>query len=87
MILEINVGIQAVSLTDGAFSMIISTVLRTVNLMSSPAIALYHFPSHPWGIIMLIYERARKNTFHRMRVYNRKQGPVELLGDKRGYFH
>lgn len=49
MILEINVEIWAVSLTDGAFSMIITTVLHTVSLTSSPAIALHHFSSPPWG--------------------------------------
>lgn len=39
MILEINVGIQLVSLTDGAFNMIITMVLHTTSLMSCPAIA------------------------------------------------
>lgn len=52
MILEINVGIQAVRLTDGAFSMIITTVLHTVELMSSkPPWALHHFPSPCMGVL------------------------------------
>lgn len=42
--LEITVGIQAISLTDGIFSVIITTALHTFSLMSSPAMALHHFP-------------------------------------------
>lgn len=86
MILEINVGIQAVSLTDGAFSIIITTAVHTVNLMSSPAMALQHFSSPPKGIIMLIKKR-RKNTFQSMREYNGRQGPLEPRGDKGGCIH
>lgn len=57
MISEINVGIQAVSLTDGAFRVIITTELHTVNLMSSLPMALHHVPSPSQRIIMLILRK------------------------------
>lgn len=64
IILEINVGIQAISFTDGAFGMIVITAVTTTSLMRSPAMALDHFPAPPWGIIMLIQKTGNNKKMH-----------------------
>jgi len=63
MILEINVGIQTVSLTDGAFSMIITTDLHTLNLMSSTQLFTTFSPSMAYYHANLKEKRKKKKLF------------------------
>lgn len=44
--------------------MIIITAVTTVGLMRSPAMALYHFPAPPLGIIMLIQKTGKNEKMH-----------------------